>query len=296
MPQKIAFVGPGIMGRPMIMNLLRSGHSVYVYARRPEQAEPLTSHGAKVCATPKDAAEQADICITMVADTADVQSVAIEGKNSLIHGMREGNILIDMSTISALATRTMAQTLAKQGIEFLDAPVSGGEKGAIDGSLSIMVGGSTHAFECALPILKVLGKNIVHLGSSGAGQIAKACNQLLVAQTMLAVAEAFELASAAKVDPKQVRKALLGGFAYSRILEHHGAKMLDEDYQAGFKARLHLKDLRNALATAKELGLNFAGLHLSYDYLQALVDELGDGELDSLAIQKIVRQKSVRTQ
>ncbi len=288
-PEKIAFIGPGIMGCPMITNLLNANHSVCVYARRPEQAEPVVKQGATFCSTPKEAALQANVCITMVADTIDVEELAVQGTDSLIQGLRENSLVIDMSTISAVATRRLGKTFAKHGIEFLDAPVSGGEKGAIDGQLSIMVGGSPVGFQRALPIFKVLGQNIVHVGPSGAGQIAKACNQLLVAQTMLAVAEAFELARAANVDPQQVRQALLGGFAYSRILEHHGAKMLDEDYTPGFKARLHLKDLRNTQSVAKELKLNLAGLELSHGYLEML-NTLGDGELDSLAIQKIVQK------
>lgn len=288
MPEKIAFIGAGIMGKPMILNLLKAGYPVSVYVRRPERAPSIVQQGAVLCPTPRAAAAQADVCIVMVADTPDVEEVTVHGTNSIIKGIKQHSLVVDMSTISAVATRTLAETFAEQGVHFLDAPVSGGEKGAIEGTLSIMVGGTTTAFQRALPLFEVLGENIVHVGPSGAGQIAKACNQLVVAQTMLAVAEAFELARKAGVDPKQVRQALLGGFAYSRILEHHGKKMLESDYAPGFKARLHLKDLRNTQAVTRQLNLNLAGLALTHDYLEKLI-ALGDGELDSLAIQKIVQ-------
>ncbi len=288
MPEKIAFIGLGIMGKPMAHNLLKAGHKIFTYARNRKNEELSIEMGAIPCPTPKDAVEQARFCIVMVSDTADVEEVTIKHSDSIIHGASKGSIIIDMSTISPVATRQIAARLGARGIDFLDAPVSGGEQGAIDGTLSIMVGGLQETFQSALPLLKILGGNIVRIGNHGAGQIAKACNQLIVAQTMIAVAEAFEFAAAADVDPAQVRQALLGGFAYSRILETHGEKMLTQNYTPGFKARLHLKDLKNTAATADSMNIELTGTALAYKYLVELIEN-GHGESDSAAIAKVVR-------
>ena len=288
MSQTIAFIGLGIMGKPMAHNLIKSGHKVFTYARNKNTEKSLVEIGAISCPTPRDAASHAHVCITMVSDTADVEEVAIQHPDSIIHGASEHSIVIDMSTISPVATQQIAAQFAEHKISFLDAPVSGGEQGAIEGTLSIMVGGPKETFENVLPLFKILGKNIIHVGNHGAGQVAKACNQLVVAQTMIAVAEAFAFASAANVDPVQVRKALLGGFAYSRILETHGERMLTQNYQPGFKAKLHLKDLKNTLAAGKSMNIKLPGTTLAYQYLDEL-NAINAGELDSAAIAKIVQ-------
>lgn len=282
----IGFIGLGIMGKPMVANLLKNGYRLNVYARRRETLSHLSEQSVGIFSTPAELAAESDIIISIVADTPDVQQV-LTGENGVIHSVRPDSIVIDMSTISAEATREMAKMFQQKKAWLLDAPVSGGEIGAIEGTLSIMVGGAKQAFERAKPVLECLGKNIVHIGDSGAGQIAKACNQILVAQTMVGVAEAFLLARSAGVDPAKVREALLGGFAYSRILELHGKRMLDQNYQPGFKVALHNKDLHIALNSAKAGDVSLPASEISTDYMQALIDQ-GQGELDSSAIAKIV--------
>ncbi|HEY8555492.1 MAG TPA: NAD-binding protein, partial [Burkholderiales bacterium] len=215
----------------------------------------------------------------------------ILGEKGVAHGARKGAIVVDMSTISPKATRRMAAALAERGVEMLDAPVSGGEVGAINGTLSIMVGGKAPVFEKVLPLFQVMGKNIVHVGDNGAGQVAKACNQIVVALTIEAVAEALTFARRNDVDPAKVRAALMGGFAGSKILEVHGQRMLDNDFKPGFKARLHQKDMRIVLEDAGALGLGLPGAALVSQQLNALIGS-GDGELDSSAIVKAVERLS----
>jgi len=282
MTEKIGFIGLGIMGHPMAINLCKAGYPVQVYARRPELIESLAAAGANPATSPQSVAEHSTIIITMVSDTADVEEVIL-GEYGVIQGVEAGNLVIDMSSIAASMTRHIAATLAVLGVEMLDAPVSGGEKGAIAGTLSIMVGGKVEAFERARPIFEVLGQNIVHIGDNGAGQIAKTCNQVLISQTMVAVSEALLLAKAAGVNPANVRRALLGGFANSRVLELHGQRMLDHDFEPGFKAKLHQKDMRIALQTAHELGVALPCAAIAAQYLNALIGT-GLGELDSSAI------------
>lgn len=286
----IGFIGLGIMGRPMALNLVNAGYPLAVYARRPETTQPLADAGAKVYPTPAELAAQTDVIITMVADTPDVEAVIL-GEHGIARGARRGSIVIDMSTISPAATRKLVEDLATHGIDMLDAPVSGGEQGAIDGSLSIMVGGKPKVFARMRPVFECLGKNIVHVGPAGAGQVAKACNQILVAQTIAAVAEALVLARAAGADPVRVREALLGGFAYSKILENHGLRALEKNFRPGFKTRLHHKDIHIALNTAAESGVKLRGAEQAAQYLDALVAE-GSGELDSAAIAIIVERLS----
>ncbi|MDD9806406.1 MAG: NAD(P)-dependent oxidoreductase [Gammaproteobacteria bacterium] len=286
--EKIAFIGLGIMGRPMAANLLAAGHTLFVHARRADAMAPLTKQGAVACRSPADAARRACVCITMVSDTPDVEEVLLGG-DGVIHGAAPGSLAVDMSTISPEATRDIAARLADKEITLLDAPVSGGEAGAVEGALSIMAGGPKPAFERALPLLRVMGRHIVHIGGSGAGQVAKACNQILVAQTILACAEALEFADAAGVDAARVREALLGGFANSRILEVHGRRMLEEDYRPGFKAGLHRKDLRIASASAAAMGIRLDGLALAAQRMRELVDA-GGADLDSAALARVVRE------
>jgi len=286
----IAFIGMGIMGKPMAINLKKAGHTVYVHGRRPETMTPPLQAGCTGCASIAEAAAQAEIIIVMVSDTPDVEQVLFDDKG-VIHGARPGSVVVDMSTISPTATRHMARKLRDHGIEMLDAPVSGGEVGAINATLSIMVGGKPEVFERVKPVFEAMGKNIVLVGDNGAGQVAKACNQIVVAVTIEAVAEALTFARKNDVDPAKVRDALMGGFAGSRILEVHGKRMLDNDYTPGFKTKLHQKDINIVMQTAKELGLALPGAALVMQHLNALMGT-GGAELDSAAVMKIVERES----
>ncbi|NBC49267.1 MAG: NAD-binding protein [Gammaproteobacteria bacterium] len=293
MTLSVGFIGLGIMGRPMALNLRRAGHALAVWARRPEATAALTDAGAEVCASPAAVAARSEVCFTMVADTEDVEQVILgagaDDAEALITGAQPGSVVVDMSTISPSATRRIAERLASAGIEMLDAPVSGGEQGAIDGTLSIMVGGPAATFARVRPLFERMGRNIVHVGDQGAGQVCKACNQVLVGHTIAGVAEALLLAKVSGVDGAKVREALLGGFANSRILEVHGQRMLDGDFAPGFKARLHQKDLRIVLEAANELGLALPGAAQVQQGLNALVGQ-GDGELDSAALYQVLKR------
>jgi 2-hydroxy-3-oxopropionate reductase len=292
MTARIGFIGLGIMGRPMALNLLAAGHQLAAYARRPEAIAPLTEAGAIACDSPAAVAREADIVFTMLADTPDVAEVILgadtgsadsAGARAVIAGVRPGGIVVDMSSISPSTTRQIAAALAEVGATMLDAPVSGGDIGARDGTLSIMVGGPAEAFARVKPLFEVMGRNITHVGDHGAGQVCKACNQIVVGHTIAGVGEALLLAEAAGVDGGRVREALLGGFAGSRILEVHGQRMLDGNYEPGFKAGLHQKDMRIVHETAHELGLGLPGAALVAQLLNTLVGQ-GDGDLDSAAL------------
>lgn len=235
---------------------------------------------------PPNSPPHADIIITMVPATLDVEEVLL-GKQGILHHAKPGTIVIDMSTIAPAATQRIATQLAKKHIAMLDAPVSGGEQGAITGSLSIMVGGKADILAKVRPILDVLGSQIIHIGDHGAGQIAKACNQVIIAETIIAVSEALQLAKASGVDPAKVREALLGGFASSRVLEVHGKRMLDNDYQPGFKARLHRKDMHLALDQAHQVGIDLPAAQFAMKCLDRLVMK-GHSEEDSSAIHLLV--------
>ena len=278
------------MGRPMAKNLLKAGFRLRVHNRSRGPVEELAALGAVAAASPADAARDADAVITMLPDSPDVQQV-VAGPSGVMEGLRPGGILIDMSTISPAVTRELAEQLGRRGIHMLDAPVSGGEKGATEGTLSIMVGGDPAVFEACRPIFEALGKHIVHVGPIGAGQIAKACNQIVVAGTLQAVSEALTLAERAGVDPARVRQALLGGFAYSRILELHGQRMLEGNFRPGFKVRLHRKDLGIALATGREVGVPLLATALVNELLAAL-EARGRGEWDHSALATLVRELS----
>lgn len=286
MTLNIGFIGPGIMGRPMALNLLKHGYSVSAYARKPDALRALVEAGATACNTPAEAATRVDIVITMVSDTPDVEQVLF-GENGVIHGAMRGCIVVDMSTISPVATRSFAKRLESFGIEMLDAPVSGGEIGAINGSLSIMAGGKQEIFDKIRPVLECLGQSIILIGENGAGQVAKACNQIVAGITIEAVAEAISFAQRNGVDAAKVRTALLGGFAGSKILEVHGQRMLDLDFKPGFKVALHHKDMRIVMETARQLGLSLPAAELVTQHLNTLMEH-GDAELDSSAIYTVV--------
>lgn len=271
----------------MANNLLNAGHQLGLYARRAKSLAPfLNNKQIEIYPSIDTLAKHCEITITCVADSPDVVDV-ITGDLGLIHGAKAENLIIDMSTISPEVTRTIAGQLAEKNIDMLDAPVSGGEVGAIDGTLSIMVGGKTDVFTRALPIFEILGKNIVHVGDHGAGQVAKSCNQILAAQTIAAVAEALLLAKSSNVDPAKVREALLGGFANSRVLDLHGQRMLVNNYKPGFKASLHYKDMGIALNSAKQNNISLAGAEMAMQYLKQIVENESE-DLDSSAIAKII--------
>ena len=283
---RLGFIGLGVMGRPMALNLLRAGYSLTVHSRSRPPVDDLVAAGATSADSPSAVASVADVVIAMLPDTPDVEAVII-GPGGVIEAARSGLMVIDMSTINPLGARGIGAALAERETAFLDAPVSGGQRGAEEATLSIMVGGPSPDFERALPILEALGRNIVLVGEIGAGQVAKACNQLIVAATIEAVAEALTLAERAGVAPGTVRAALLGGFAQSRILEVHGERMLEGNFQPGFRARLHLKDARIIEALAAEVGVELPGFAPVAHRLQQLVDdELGD--LDHAALFKLV--------
>lgn len=288
MSEKLGFVGLGIMGLPMALNLRRAGFDVAVYNRTTARGDALKAEGAKVCATPKEVAENADIIFTCVSDTPDVEHV-IFGAGGIIQGAKAGSVVVDMSTISPDATRSFAAKLAAKNIAMLDAPVSGGETGAIAGTLSVMCGGKPDVFARVKPYFEKMGKNIVHVGDNGAGQVAKACNQIVIAVSIEAVAEAMLLAEKCGVDGAKVREALLGGFAGSKVLDIHGNRMLTNNYAPGFKAHLHRKDMGIVMDTAAKAGVALPGATLATLNLDAVIKN-GDGELDSSAIFKVLKK------
>lgn len=284
----IGFVGLGVMGQPMALNLLKAGHPLTVYNRTAARAAPLAEAGASVAVSPRAVAAASDVVFVNVADDAAVEAVLF-GPEGLIHGLKPEAVVVDMGTTSPAATRVFARRLAERGCVLLDAPVSGGEAGARAGTLSIMVGGPQAAFERVLPLLEVLGKNIVHVGGSGAGQVAKACNQIVVSATLMGVAEALTFARRQGVDATRVREALLGGFAYSKILEVHGRRMLAGDYTPGFRARLHQKDLGIVSREAQALNLALPASALAAQLMNALVAS-GKAEADSSALVQVIEQ------
>lgn len=252
--EKIGFIGLGAMGKPMARNLMKAGYALNVLTRTRSKVEDLLADGAIWCTTPKEVAQKSEVVITMLPDTPDVEQV-IAGKEGVLDGTRPGMLIIDMSTISPIAARQLAQQAKTLGCDFLDAPVSGGDIGAQNATLSIMVGGNESAFQRALPIFQAMGKTILHMGDAGAGQVTKAANQILAAINMEATCEALVFAAKAGVDPVKVRQALMGGAAYSRSLEFHGQRILERNFKPGFRLRLHRKDLDIAMAVGKEFGI-----------------------------------------
>jgi 2-hydroxy-3-oxopropionate reductase len=251
---KVGFVGLGIMGAPMALNLLKAGHALFV-ASRGKIPAAFAEAGATVCTNATEVARRADIVITMVPDTPHVDDVLF-GETGVAKGLRPGKLVIDMSSISPMATKEFARKINALGCDYLDAPVSGGEVGAKAASLTIMVGGPQAAFDRAQPLFAAMGKNITLVGGNGDGQTTKVANQIIVALNIEAVAEALLFASKAGADPAKVRQALMGGFAASRILEVHGERMVKRTFNPGFRIELHQKDLNLALQGAKELGLS----------------------------------------
>jgi 2-hydroxy-3-oxopropionate reductase len=250
----LGFVGLGIMGGPMAGHLVNAGHQVFVYTRS-KVPEALASSAAIQCSSPKEVASKADIIFTMVPDTPDVEKVLF-GDNGIASGLTKGKIVVDMSSISPISTKEYAKKINALGCDYLDAPVSGGELGAKNATLSIMVGGDEKVFEKVKPVFELMGKNINLVGGNGDGQTAKVANQIIVALNIEAVAEALLFAAKAGADPAKVRQALMGGFASSKILEVHGERMVKRTFDPGFRIELHQKDLNLALNSARALGVS----------------------------------------
>ncbi|QWE03536.1 2-hydroxy-3-oxopropionate reductase [Polynucleobacter sp. JS-JIR-II-b4] len=251
---KLGFVGLGIMGAPMAGHLVNAGHEVFINTRS-KVPEGLASSSAVQCSSPQEVASKADIIFTMVPDTPDVEKVLF-GDNGIASGLTKGKIVVDMSSISPISTKEFAKKINALGCDYLDAPVSGGELGAKNATLSIMVGGDEGVFEKVKPVFELMGKNINLVGSNGDGQTAKVANQIIVALNIEAVAEALLFASKAGADPAKVRQALMGGFASSKILEVHGERMVKRTFDPGFRIELHQKDLNLALNSARALGVS----------------------------------------
>jgi 2-hydroxy-3-oxopropionate reductase len=284
----IGFIGLGIMGKPMARNLLKAGYSLVIHNRSRAAVDELSKEGAGVATKSQEVASRSEVVITMLPDSPDVELV-YAGENGIFAGLKSGTLLIDMSSISPVVARKLAADAEKRGSDMLDAPVSGGEAGAVSATLSIMIGGKTSAVERAMPIFQTLGKNIVHVGDAGAGQVTKAANQMVVGTTIAIVGEALVLAAKAGVDPAKVRQALLGGFAQSKILEAHGQKMLDRNFKPGFRIRLHEKDLKIALAAGSEFGVPLMVTGVVGQMMTAMKG-MGNGDLDHAGLVKFVEE------
>lgn len=255
MADAVGFIGLGIMGRPMAKNLMEAGYELVLHNRSPEKAKELAKEGnATAAENPREVAEACDIIITMLPDSPDVEAV-VAGEGGVLGGIRDGALLVDMSTISPVVTKELAEKAREKGASMLDAPVSGGDVGAIEGALSIMVGGSEEDFERARPLFDVMGKVATHVGPIGAGQVVKACNQIVVALTIEAVSEALVLGSRGGVKPEKLVEALSGGLAGSAVMEAKKEKFFSHDFEPGFRIELHHKDLGIALAAGREYGV-----------------------------------------
>lgn len=290
---EIGFIGLGIMGKPMAGHLVKAGHTVHVCDLAEESVKHLCSLGAKGCVCCKEVAQKSKIIFIIVPDTPDVEGVLF-GPEGVAEGLQPGSIVVDMSSISPIATKEFARRLEAMGVEMLDAPVSGGQVGAENATLSIMVGGKEEVFNRIKPYFELMGKNIVRVGGNGDGQTCKVANQIVVALTIEAVAEALLFASKAGADPMNVRQALLGGFAQSRILELHGERMIKRKFDPGFRVRLHQKDLNIALQSARSMGLSLPNTATAQELFNALAAQ-GGNELDHsamvLVLEKLANHK-----
>jgi 2-hydroxy-3-oxopropionate reductase len=284
MTEIVGFIGLGVMGKPMAKNLIKAGHQLVVHSRTRASVDEVAAAGATAAVSPADVARRTTIVITMLPDTGDVELV-LTGPDGVLSALQPGAIVADMSSISPIATKRLAALVADRGGSMLDAPVSGGEIGAINASLSIMVGGDDAAFARVRPVFEAMGnaERIVHIGASGAGQVCKICNQVAIGGALAGVSEAFALAKKAGVDVSRVRQALLGGFAASRVLEVHGERMLNANYKPGFRTKLYQKDLRLANEAASANGVAMPGTALVAQLVNALVAS-GGGDLDYAAM------------
>ena len=291
---QLGFIGLGTMGRPMALNLLKGGHAMSVYARRPEAVRPLADEGATVCPSPSAVAARSEVVFTMLTGTSDVEQVVL-GADGVIRGAQERALVIDMSTIDPTATRVVAQTLAAKGIAMLDAPVSGGPQGALSAGLTMMVGGPAEALERARPLFDLLGPTVIHLGEAGAGQTTKACHQLALLVTALGVAEALTLAKRCGLDVERVRQVMTQGVASSRVLDVFGTRMASRDFSAGIEARLYHKDLDIALGLAHEHGTSLPAAGLTMQFINALMGR-GRGRDDLSALITVIEELSAEVQ
>ncbi len=287
---KVGFIGLGAMGRPMALHLVKAGHALSVFARRAEAAQPLVEAGARRLATPAEVAANSDVVFTVVTTGADVEQVAL-GEDGIIHGAQPGTVLVDMGTIPPGTARHIAAKLAERGIETIDAPVSGGEVGAQNATLAIMAGGKAEVLERVRPLLEKLGKTLVHIGPNGAGQVSKACNQMIMVSCIEAVAEAMLLAERSGVDPQRVKQALAGGSAASRVLEFFGMKMAARDFKAGVEARLHHKDFGILMNEAASLGAPLPIAAQVWQQLNALMAH-GWGREDTSSLLRVLEGES----
>ena len=286
MAEKIGFVGLGIMGKPMARNLLKAGYELTVYDIVGEAVEEVVGDGASPASSSSEVAAATDKIITMLPDSADSEKVIL-GPGGVLEGASAGKTIIDMSSIAPLVSQRIAAECASKGVEMLDAPVSGGEPGAINATLAIMVGGKQEIFDQNVDLLNVMGSNVVLTGDIGAGGVTKLANQIVVAANIEALAEALVLATKAGVDPEKVFNAIRGGLAGSNVMEAKGPMMLSRNFRAGFRVRLHQKDLRNVLQTAQELNVPLPVTALVQQMLGALVNE-GEQEADHSALLKFV--------
>ncbi|MBU2252751.1 MAG: 2-hydroxy-3-oxopropionate reductase [Proteobacteria bacterium] len=282
MMQKIGFIGLGIMGKPMSKNLLKAGYPLLVYDIVPEAVDEIVRAGAEKGASPKDVAAKTDVIITMLPNSPHVKEVVL-GKNGIIEAARPGSILIDMSSIAPLVSREIAAKIAEKKIRMLDAPVSGGEPKAVDGTLSIMVGGRKADFDKSLPLLKVMGASVVLCGEIGAGNVTKLANQIVVAANIAAVSEALVLATKAGVNPDLVHQAIRGGLAGSTVMDAKAPMMMDRNFKPGFRINLHIKDLNNVLETARGIDVPTPLTDEVMAMMQWLKDE-GMGDADHSAL------------
>jgi len=283
-PEQIGFIGLGVMGKPMAKHLIAAGHRLVVHNRSRPAVDELVAAGATAAGSPAEVARASTVIITMLPDTADVDKV-LTAPDGVLAGLQKGAVVVDMSSISPVATERFAALVAEKGGSMLDAPVSGGEIGAINATLSIMVGGDEAAFNRVRPVLEKMGnpEKIIHIGRSGAGQICKVCNQVAIGGALAGVSEAFALAKKAGVDAARVRQALLGGFAASRVLEVHGERMLTDNYKPGFRARLYQKDMRLANEAASANGVSMPANAVVAQLLNALIAS-GGADLDYAAL------------
>jgi len=288
MSDRIGFIGVGLMGKPMVLNLLKKGFAVVAHSRSHAPVDDAVAAGASRAASPAEVAAQCDVIITMVPDSPDVRLV-LEGPAGVFETVRKGSVIVDMSTIAPAVARGLAAKAEAKGVAMLDAPVSGGEIGAINGTLSIMVGGDAAALERVRPVFNAVGnpERVVHIGPAGAGQVCKACNQICIGGALASVSEAFAIARKAGIDPAKVREALLGGFAASRVLEVHGERILKGNYVPGFKTKLYHKDLGIVGQTIHELAVSAPVAALVQQYVSALM-AAGCGEEDYSALAKAV--------
>lgn len=283
---RVGFVGLGVMGLPMAGHLLAAGHDVAVWARRPESAAPIVAAGAVACGSPAELAARSEVVISIVTASADVEQLAF-GPGGLIEGFAPGSIHVDMSTIAPGTARRLAARYAGRSIAWLDAPVSGGGQGAIDATLALMVGGRGEVLERVRPLFACLGKTVVHMGEAGAGQVAKACNQMIMVSVIQAVAEAMRLAGAHGLDLAKVLEALQGGSAASRVLDVMGGRMVRRDFVAGIQARLHHKDFAILMDEARQRGAPLPLAAQTWQQLNALM-ALGGGRLDTASLLKVL--------